>query len=106
MVNGSGGNFESMRTDQLKLELLEELHMKDLEQLSILDNGTGSKLNIDNEGSEWKNFYEIQLQVNDQQKQIVTPKDKSEKISYKPFREATFYLCVWANASGILNYIT
>ncbi|XP_011382508.1 coiled-coil domain-containing protein 169 [Pteropus vampyrus] len=90
MGDESGDNFEDMSIDQLKLELLEELHMKDLVQVSILELKhkiveLKDKLNTDNECSEWKIRYEIQLEVNDQlKKQIATLKDKLEKVRGNP----------------------
>ncbi|KAM5314437.1 LOW QUALITY PROTEIN: coiled-coil domain-containing protein 169-like [Glossophaga mutica] len=83
-------NFEGMSIEQLKSELLEELHMKDLIQLSIIElrckiMELKAKLTIANIGNEWKTHYEIQLEVNNQlKKQIVTLKEKWEKLHTNP----------------------
>ncbi|XP_054573828.1 coiled-coil domain-containing protein 169-like [Eptesicus fuscus] len=82
-----GDNFEGMSIEQLKLELLEELHKKDLVKLSI-DELTyklaEQKANII-KNNEWKIRYEIQLEVNDQLKeQVVTLKEKLGKLSGEP----------------------
>ncbi|XP_012905461.1 coiled-coil domain-containing protein 169-like [Mustela putorius furo] len=90
MGDGRGDNFEGMSTDRLKLELLEEIHMKDLVQLSILEIrhkivDLEAKLNTHNEGGEWKTRYEAQLELNVQlEKQIVILKEKMEKIHGNP----------------------
>lgn len=101
MGDGRGDNFEGMSIDRLKLELLEEIHMKDLVQLSILEIRHNiveleAKLNTDNEGGEWKTRYEAQLELNDQlEKQIVTLKEKMEKIRGNPLgTEATIYIYI------------
>ena len=80
-----------MSTDLLKLELLEEIHMKDLIQISILEIRQKvveleAKLSTDNEGSEWKTCYETQLEQNDQlEKQVVSLREKMEKNPWKSF---------------------
>ncbi|XP_024433999.1 coiled-coil domain-containing protein 169-like [Desmodus rotundus] len=90
MGDEKGDNFEGMSIEQLKSELLEELHMKDLIQLSITElrckiMELKAKLTIANIGNEWKTRYEIQLEVNDQlKKQIVTLKEKWEKLHADP----------------------
>ncbi|XP_035567411.1 coiled-coil domain-containing protein 169-like [Canis lupus dingo] len=83
-------NFEDMSIDCLKLELLEEIYMRDLVQLSILEirhkiAELEAKPNTDNEGSEWKTRYEAQLELNNHlEKQIATLKEKMEKIHGNP----------------------
>ncbi|XP_004400286.1 PREDICTED: coiled-coil domain-containing protein 169-like [Odobenus rosmarus divergens] len=90
MGDSRGDNFEGMSIDSLKLELLEEIHMKDLVRLSILEirhkiAELEAKLNTDKEGGKWKTRYEAQLELNGQlQKQIVTLKEKMEKIRGNP----------------------
>ncbi|XP_057573392.1 coiled-coil domain-containing protein 169-like [Hippopotamus amphibius kiboko] len=90
MGDARGDNFEGMSTDCLKLELLEEIHMKDLVQISIFEirqkiEELEAKLNTDKEDSEWKTCYEIQLELNDQlEKQIVSLREKMEKIRGDP----------------------
>ncbi|XP_054451843.1 coiled-coil domain-containing protein 169-like [Pteronotus mesoamericanus] len=90
MGNERGDNFEDMSIEQLKLELLEELHMKDLIQFSIIElrhkiMELKAKLIIANIGNGWKICYEIQLEVNDQlKKQIATLKEKWEKLHVDP----------------------
>ncbi|XP_027984616.1 coiled-coil domain-containing protein 169 [Eptesicus fuscus] len=82
-----GDNFEGMSIEQLKMELLEELHKKDLVKLSINEltyKLVEQKANII-KNNEWKIRYEIQLEVNDQLKeQIVTLKEKLGKLSGDP----------------------
>ncbi|XP_054384894.2 coiled-coil domain-containing protein 169 isoform X4 [Pongo abelii] len=79
-------NFDSVSTNRLKQQLLEEIRKKDAVQLSIFElrhkiTELEAKLNTDNEGSEWKTRYETQLELNDQlEKQIVYLKEKMEKI--------------------------
>ncbi|XP_070434118.1 coiled-coil domain-containing protein 169 isoform X1 [Equus przewalskii] len=90
MEEGKGDTFEGVSTDRLKLELLEEIHRKDIVQLSILEirekiAELEAKLNTDDEGGEWKTRYETQLELNDQlEKQIVSLKEKMEKIRGNP----------------------
>ncbi|XP_040121114.1 coiled-coil domain-containing protein 169 [Oryx dammah] len=90
MGDGGGDNFEGMSTDCLKLELLEEIHMKDLVQFSILEIKQKivkleDKLNSNHEGSEWKARYEAQLELNDQlEKQIASLREKVEQIRGSP----------------------
>ncbi|XP_012782419.2 coiled-coil domain-containing protein 169 isoform X1 [Ochotona princeps] len=55
MGDGRGENFDGVSTDRLKLELLEEIHLKDIVQLSMLEirhkiAELESKLSDDNEG--------------------------------------------------------
>lgn len=89
-----------MSTDLLKLELLEEIHMKDLVQISILEIRQKvveleAKLSTDNKNSEWKTCYETQLERNDQlEKQVVSLREKMEKIPWKSFTETIFYSCL------------
>uniref|UniRef100_A0A8C3W9H8 Coiled-coil domain containing 169 n=1 Tax=Catagonus wagneri TaxID=51154 RepID=A0A8C3W9H8_9CETA len=86
MEEGRSDNFDGVSTDRLKLELLEELHLKDIVQLSVLEiehtiSELEAKLSTDDEGGEWKTHYETQLELNDQlEKQIVSLKEKLEKI--------------------------
>uniref|UniRef100_F7AKU8 Coiled-coil domain containing 169 n=1 Tax=Equus caballus TaxID=9796 RepID=F7AKU8_HORSE len=90
MEEGKGDTFEGVSTDRLKPELLEEIHRKDIVQLSILEirekiAELEAKLNTDDEGGEWKTRYETQLELNDQlEKQIVSLKEKMEKIRGNP----------------------
>ncbi|KAM9609861.1 coiled-coil domain-containing protein 169-like [Trichechus inunguis] len=90
MGEGSGDNFEGVSTDRLKLELLEEIHMKDIVQLSMLEikhrlTELEAKLRADNEGGEWKTRYETQLELNSQlEKQIVSLEEKMEKFRGNP----------------------
>ncbi|KAM5290983.1 coiled-coil domain-containing protein 169-like [Glossophaga mutica] len=90
MGDERGDNFEGMGIEQLKLELLEELYMKDLTQLSIIElrhkiMELKAKLTIANISNEWKTRYEAQLEVNNQlKKQIVTLKEKLEKLHVDP----------------------
>ncbi|XP_010819705.1 coiled-coil domain-containing protein 169-like [Bos indicus] len=90
MGDRGGDRFEGMSTDCLKLELLEEIHMKDLVQISILELRQKiveleDKLNSNYEGSEWKARYEAQLELNDHlQKQIASLREKVEKIRGNP----------------------
>ncbi|XP_055249919.1 coiled-coil domain-containing protein 169 [Moschus berezovskii] len=90
MGDGGGDNFEGMSTDYLKLELLEEIHMKDLAQISILEISQKiveleDQVNCNHEDSEWKTRYEAQLELNDQlEKQIASLREKIEKIRGNP----------------------
>ncbi|XP_005077514.1 coiled-coil domain-containing protein 169 isoform X2 [Mesocricetus auratus] len=90
MGEGRGDTFEGVSTDRLKLELLEEIHMKDVVQLSMLEirhkiAELEASLNGDHAGSEWKTRYETQVELNDQlEKQIVSLKDKMEKVRGNP----------------------
>lgn len=65
--------------------------MKDLVQISILEirqkvAELEAKLSTDNKGSEWKTCYETQLEQNDQlEKQVVSLREKVEKIPWKSF---------------------
>ncbi|XP_045423139.1 coiled-coil domain-containing protein 169 isoform X3 [Lemur catta] len=54
MGEGKGDNFDGVSTDRLKMELLEEIHLKDIVQLSMLEirrkiAELEAKLNNDNE---------------------------------------------------------
>ncbi|XP_005344047.1 coiled-coil domain-containing protein 169 isoform X1 [Microtus ochrogaster] len=90
MGEGRGDTFEGVSTDRLKLELLEEIHLKDVVHLSMLEirhkiAELETSLNSDNAGSEWKARYETQLELNDQlEKQIVSLKEKMEKVRGNP----------------------
>ncbi|XP_048196786.1 coiled-coil domain-containing protein 169 [Perognathus longimembris pacificus] len=90
MGEGRGDNFDGVSTDRLKLDLLEEIHMKDVVQLSLLEirqkiAEMEVKLNTDNEGGEWKARYETQLELNDQlEKQIRSLEEKMEKCRVNP----------------------
>ncbi|XP_045708148.1 coiled-coil domain-containing protein 169 [Phyllostomus hastatus] len=90
MGDERGDNFEGIGIEQLKLELLEELYMKNLIQLSIIElrhkiMDLKAKLTIANISNEWKTRYEVQLEVNNQlKKQIVTLKEKLEKLHVDP----------------------
>ncbi|XP_043427568.1 coiled-coil domain-containing protein 169-like [Prionailurus bengalensis] len=90
MGDRRGDNFESRDIDCLKLELMEEIHMRDLVQLSILELRQEivkleAKLNTENKGGEWKTRYEVQLGLNDHLvKQIATLKEKMEKLRGDP----------------------
>ncbi|XP_074234175.1 coiled-coil domain-containing protein 169 isoform X1 [Camelus bactrianus] len=83
MEEGRGDKFEGVSIDLLKLELLEEIHLKDIVQLLVLEirhkkAELEAKLNTDDEGGEWN---ETQLELNDQlEKQIVSLKEKMEKF--------------------------
>ncbi|XP_020745395.1 coiled-coil domain-containing protein 169 [Odocoileus virginianus] len=90
MGDGGGDSFEGMSTDCLKQELLEEIHMKDLVLISILEirqkiEELEDKLNSNHEENEWKTCYEAQLELNDQlEKQIASLREKIEKIRGNP----------------------
>ncbi|ELW61898.1 hypothetical protein TREES_T100017182 [Tupaia chinensis] len=90
MGEGRDDNFDGVSTDRLKLELLEEIHKKDIVQLSMLEikhkiAELEANLNANNAGSEWKARYETQLELNDQlEKQIVSLEEKMEKIRGNP----------------------
>ncbi|XP_040324030.1 coiled-coil domain-containing protein 169-like [Herpailurus yagouaroundi] len=90
MGDRRGDNFESRDIDCLKLELMEEIRMRDLVQLSILELRQEivkleAKLNTENKGGEWKTRYEVQLGLNDHLvKQIATLKEKMEKLRGDP----------------------
>uniref|UniRef100_A0A8C5L5K8 Coiled-coil domain containing 169 n=1 Tax=Jaculus jaculus TaxID=51337 RepID=A0A8C5L5K8_JACJA len=90
MGEGRGDNPDGVSTEHLKLELLEEIHMKDVVHLSILEikhemAELEASLNSDHEGSEWKTRYETQLELNGQlEKQIVSLEEKMEKIRGNP----------------------
>ncbi|XP_004399981.1 PREDICTED: coiled-coil domain-containing protein 169 [Odobenus rosmarus divergens] len=90
MEEGRGDSFDGVSTDRLKMELLEEIHLKDIVQLSMLEirhkiAELEAKLNSDDEGGEWKVRYETQLELNDQlEKQIVSLEEKMEKIRGNP----------------------
>uniref|UniRef100_G1QCD1 Uncharacterized protein n=1 Tax=Myotis lucifugus TaxID=59463 RepID=G1QCD1_MYOLU len=82
-----GDNFEGMSIEQLELELLEEIHKKDLVKLSI--NQLTCKIAEQKanfiKNIEWKMLYETQLEVNYQlREQIVTLKEKLGKLSGDP----------------------
>ncbi|XP_058132936.1 coiled-coil domain-containing protein 169 isoform X2 [Dasypus novemcinctus] len=90
-MGGDGGDgFEGVSTERLRLELLEEIHSKDIVQLSMLEirhkiTELEAKLSADNEGGEWKTRYETQLELNNQlEKQIVYLEEKMEKIRGNP----------------------
>ncbi|XP_004435417.1 PREDICTED: coiled-coil domain-containing protein 169 [Ceratotherium simum simum] len=90
MEGGRGDTFEGVSTERLKQQLLQEIHRKDLVQLSVLEirhkiAELEAKLNTDDEGGEWKTRYETQLELNDQlRKQIVYLKEKMEKLRGNP----------------------
>ncbi|KAK7818504.1 hypothetical protein U0070_013063 [Myodes glareolus] len=102
MGEGRGDTYEGVSTDRLKLELLEEIHLKDVVHLSMLEirhkiAELETSLNSDQgrpqhyqsavfiSGSEWKVRYETQLELNDQlEKQIVSLKEKMEKVRGNP----------------------
>ncbi|XP_051013128.1 coiled-coil domain-containing protein 169 [Acomys russatus] len=90
MGEGHGDTFEGVSIDRLKLELLEEIHMKDVVQLSMLEirhkiAELEANLNGDLAGSEWKIRYETQLELNDQlEKQIVSLNEKMQKVRGNP----------------------
>uniref|UniRef100_A0A8D0MJC8 Coiled-coil domain containing 169 n=2 Tax=Sus scrofa TaxID=9823 RepID=A0A8D0MJC8_PIG len=90
MEEGRSDTFDGVSTNRLKLELLEEIHLKDIVQLSVLEiehkvAELEAKLSTDDEGGEWKTRYETQLELNDQlEKQIVSLKEKLEKICGTP----------------------
>ncbi|XP_020935881.1 coiled-coil domain-containing protein 169 [Sus scrofa] len=90
MGDARGDDLKGMSTDRLKLELLEEIHMKDLVQISILEMRQKiveleAKLKNDNESNEWRIRYETQLELNEElEKQIVTLREKLEKIRGNP----------------------
>uniref|UniRef100_A0A452VHZ6 Coiled-coil domain-containing protein 169 n=1 Tax=Ursus maritimus TaxID=29073 RepID=A0A452VHZ6_URSMA len=99
MEEGRGDNFDGVSTDRLKMKLLEEIHSKDIAQLSMLElrrkiAELEAKLHTDDEGGEWKVRYETQLELNDQlEKQIVSLEEKMEKIRGNPLgTEATIYI--------------
>ncbi|XP_036299378.1 coiled-coil domain-containing protein 169-like [Pipistrellus kuhlii] len=82
-----GDIYEGMSIEQLKLELLEEIHKKDLVKLSINEltyKIAEQKANFI-KNNEWKMRYEIQLEMNDQlMEQIVTLKEKLGKLGGEP----------------------
>ncbi|XP_034520962.1 coiled-coil domain-containing protein 169 [Ailuropoda melanoleuca] len=90
MEEGRGDSFDGVSTDRLKMKLMEEIHLKDIVQLSMLElrckiAELEAKLNTDDEGGEWKVRYETQLELNDQlEKQIVSLEEKMEKIRGNP----------------------
>ncbi|ERE90802.1 coiled-coil domain-containing protein 169 [Cricetulus griseus] len=90
MGEGRGDTFEGVSTDRLKLELLEEIHMKDVVQLSMLEirhkiAELEASVNSEHAGNEWKTRYETQMELNDQlEKQIVSLKEKMEKVRGNP----------------------
>lgn len=90
MGDGGGDSFKGMSTDCLKLKLLEEIHMKDLVQTSILEirqkiAELEDKLNSNHEESQWKTRYEAQLELNDHlKKQIASLREKIKKIRGNP----------------------
>ncbi|XP_012603588.1 coiled-coil domain-containing protein 169 isoform X2 [Microcebus murinus] len=90
MGEGKGDSFDGVSTDRLKMELLEEIHLKEVVQLSLLEirhkiAELEAKLNSDYEGGEWKTRYETQLELNDQlEKQIVSLKEKMAKMRGNP----------------------
>ncbi|XP_029786816.1 coiled-coil domain-containing protein 169 [Suricata suricatta] len=90
MEDKRGDNFKSMDIDRLKLELMEEIHMRDLVLISILELrqeivDLEAKLNTDNKSGECKARYEAQLELNDHlEKQIATLKEKLEKLRGNP----------------------
>ncbi|XP_075806679.1 coiled-coil domain-containing protein 169 [Microtus pennsylvanicus] len=90
MGEGRGDTFEGVSTDRLKLELLEEIHLKDVVHLSMLEirhkiAELETSINSDIAVNEWKARYETQLELNDQlEKQIVSLKEKMEKVRGNP----------------------
>ncbi|XP_012996665.1 coiled-coil domain-containing protein 169 isoform X2 [Cavia porcellus] len=90
MGEGRGDSFEGVSLECLKVQLLEEIHRKDVVQLSMVDikrkiAELEAKLNTDNEGGEWKTRYEAQLELNDQlQKQIVSLEEKMKRVRGNP----------------------
>ncbi|XP_013371336.1 PREDICTED: coiled-coil domain-containing protein 169 isoform X3 [Chinchilla lanigera] len=90
MGEGRGDSFAGVSLERLKLQLLEEIHMKDVVQLSMVEikhkiAELEAKLNTDNEGGEWKTRYEAQLELNDQlQKQIVSLEEKMKRVRGNP----------------------
>ncbi|XP_030881747.1 coiled-coil domain-containing protein 169, partial [Leptonychotes weddellii] len=97
---GRGDNFDGVSTDRLKMESLEEIHLKDIVQLSMLEirckiAELEAKLNSDDEGGEWKIHYETQLELNDQlEKQVVSLEEKMEKIRGNP-SDGLSSICVY-----------
>ncbi|XP_006879703.1 PREDICTED: coiled-coil domain-containing protein 169 [Elephantulus edwardii] len=87
---GAADGFEGVSTDRLKLELLQEMHMKDVVQLSMLDikhkiMELEAKVGGDSASGEWKTRYETQLELNSQlEKQIASLKEKMEKFRGNP----------------------
>lgn len=86
MGDERGDNFEGMSTERLKLELMEEIHMRNLVQLSILEIGNMIvELNTRNKPSKWEIRYKTQLELNHQlEKQIATLKEKMEMVRGNP----------------------
>ncbi|XP_006874435.1 PREDICTED: coiled-coil domain-containing protein 169 [Chrysochloris asiatica] len=90
MGEGRRDSFEGVSTDRLKLELMEEIHMKDIAQLSMLEikhkiTELEARLHAESQGGEWKTRYETQLELNSQlEKQIVSLEEKMEKIRGNP----------------------
>ncbi|XP_004854963.1 coiled-coil domain-containing protein 169 isoform X2 [Heterocephalus glaber] len=90
MGEGRGDSFDCVSLERLKLQLLEEIHRKDVVQLSVVEikhriAELETKLNADNEGSEWKTRYEAQLELNDQlEKQIMSLEEKRKRIRGNP----------------------
>ncbi|KFO33381.1 coiled-coil domain-containing protein 169 isoform X2 [Fukomys damarensis] len=90
MGEGRGDSFDSVSLERLKLQLLEEIHRKDVVQLSLVEikhkiAEMETKLNTDNEGGEWKTRYDAQLELNDQlEKQIISLEEKMKRIRGNP----------------------
>ncbi|KAM6179019.1 coiled-coil domain-containing protein 169-like [Rhynchocyon petersi] len=90
MGEGRLDSLEGVSTDRLKLELLEEMHMKDIVQLSMLEikheiMELEAKVSVGNGGGEWKTRYETQLELNSQlEKQIASLKEKTERFRGNP----------------------
>ncbi|XP_077608674.1 coiled-coil domain-containing protein 169 isoform X2 [Crocuta crocuta] len=86
MEEGRGADFDGVSTECLERELLEEIYLKDIVQLSMLEiihkiAELEAKLHTNDKGGKWKVRYETQLELNDQlEKQIVSLEEKVEKI--------------------------
>ncbi|XP_039107812.1 coiled-coil domain-containing protein 169 [Hyaena hyaena] len=86
MEEGRGADFDGVSTECLEKELLEEIYLKDIVQLSMLEithkiAELEAKLHTNDKGGKWKVRYETQLELNDQlEKQIVSLEEKVEKI--------------------------
>uniref|UniRef100_A0A8C6QP51 Coiled-coil domain containing 169 n=1 Tax=Nannospalax galili TaxID=1026970 RepID=A0A8C6QP51_NANGA len=99
MGEGHSNTLKGVSTDSLKLELLEEIHMKDVVQLSVLEIRHKIAELEANLSGEWKTRYETQLELNDQlQKQIVSLKDKMEKMRGNPSVHIKIY-CLYFQES-------
>ncbi|XP_075419657.1 coiled-coil domain-containing protein 169 [Tenrec ecaudatus] len=90
MGEGASESFEGMSVDRLKLELLEEIHRRDVVQLSMLETKhkiteLEAGLHASSQGGEWKSRYETQVELNSLlQKQIMSLEEKMEAVQGDP----------------------